>query len=732
MGNHCSSPRRKGKQNKRRGASNYSDGDKNSSVDHTSLRHAIVSAVPDVSIAKLYPVEDNFVMQPNGRKSPKSLAELATDSLCRSLPLLDGELPAGLPQDVTDDVVRSLVQHSALNATTLRILRQCSLAELSLAGCRGVTDQWLAPFAPPPQLYPSDDSMECDDEDNEEEEDDDEGFFSSMETTKNSSDQSTSSSETFLSAASPQPTANLTVLDLRGSQRLTDHGLMQLTAHLPRLQVAKLDNCHSLQGRGLVALTAARHHLHTLSLAQCRRLTDEGMLHVSHLVGLENLSLAGCRCLTDCALQALGDLYNLRKLDFSQCDLITDTGLQMLDNLEVLEELSLGWCRSLSDQGLAAVAAQPGRAEHLRILRLSRCHLTDEGLVHLGKLQALEELDLNGCHRLSSTATGRALAQLPRLEVLDVSYCPNILRAGWQGKIDKVRTLELCYAGVADGHLQHLEHLPALLELNLDSCPVGDTALAHLANHNVTPNLRALDLADTDLTDTGMTHIAKFQKLQRLSIFYCDVSNRGLRYLAQLPDLETLNLDSRDISDEGLRHLRKLTKLKNLDVFSGRITDVGCGHLSKIKSLETLELCGGSIGDQGCSYLGSLENLTSLNLSQNERISNRGAAALAALSKLKALNLSNTRVNGSALCYFSELCELQSLSLYGCPGMESGADLYKLRDSLPKLKCLRLNSASDLDGRINPTVVAACGDPFLDMPMEEDDAESMDVYSDHD
>ncbi len=46
-----------------------------------------------------------------------------------------------------DDVVESLVKHFALNATTLRVLRNCELGVLSLAGCRGVTDQWLEPLS---------------------------------------------------------------------------------------------------------------------------------------------------------------------------------------------------------------------------------------------------------------------------------------------------------------------------------------------------------------------------------------------------------------------------------------------------------------------------------------------------------------------------------------------------------------------------------------------------------
>ena len=101
----------------------------------------------------------------------------------------------------------------------------------------------------------------------------------------------------------------------------------------------------------------------------------------------------------------------------------------------------------------------------------------------------------------------------------------------------------------------------------------------------------------------------------------------------------------------------------------------------------------------GCAHLATLGNLTSLNLSQNERITNRGAASLAALSKLKALNLSNTRVNVNGLRYLSGLVHLQSLALYGCGGIQEEEKLKNLQKDLPSLKCLRLNcSLDDNDG----------------------------------
>jgi len=710
-------------------------------------RHSVVSAVPDGSISNLYPLSDNYINEDDGKRSPKSLADLCTDTLCRSLPYLNGELPPGLPQDVVDDLVNSLVKHKALNATTLRVLKNCELGALSLAGCRGVTDEWLEPLAattPSPMVsafYGG--GVECMDLDSSDHEKSSEVFYNAHYDDQISQEnsiveESSCSTSSFVSASSVplvgaasssddhpmsdqykkddessgdfyhhysqadsamavnSATSGMTLLDLRGSQRLTDKGLIKLS-NMGSLEVVRLDNCHSIVGRGLLAFSVS-HRLHTLSLANCRRLTDEAIINISHLNSLEALSLDGCRCLTDRSLAALGGLYRLKKLDLSQCDLLTDTGLEQLQNLEEIEELSLGWCRLITDNGIETLAKQPGRSRSLRILGLARCPITENGVEHLAVLENLEELDLNGCSDVGSAALGKALSRMKKLTNLDVSYCPGILRTSWQGKIAALKSLDLCYSGVRDSHLSRLTNLPALEELNFDSCPIGDWAIAHLADNTVVPNLTSLDLADTELTDLGMVHIGKFTKLKRLSLFYCNISNGGLRHLAKLSELEVLNLDSREIGDDGLWHLRNLKQLKSLDIFSGRITDSGCSHLAKIKSLESLELCGGGVSDLGCTMLATLDNLTSLNLSQNERITNRGAAALAALSNLKALNLSNTRVNYSALIHFSDMTKLQSLALYGCRGIEESKGLDRLQNGLPSLKCIRLNNGSDKDG----------------------------------
>lgn len=106
----------------------------------------VYTQVPNQSISHFYPPDDNYIRSESDptKRSPKSLTDLCIDSICRNLPNLDGALPAGLPPDVVDRIVQSLTSHASLNSTTLRTLSQCELSALSLANCRGVSDEWLA------------------------------------------------------------------------------------------------------------------------------------------------------------------------------------------------------------------------------------------------------------------------------------------------------------------------------------------------------------------------------------------------------------------------------------------------------------------------------------------------------------------------------------------------------------------------------------------------------------
>ena len=618
-----------------------------------------------------------------------------------------------------DELLRSLVNHSALNITTLKALRKCELGELPLHRCRGVSDEWLIALNNGNSALNANDNYQyLDKEEDVSSSSSTSSFHSAFSTPRKLPISSTllpgeksildiamsTESTIMVDMRRVSATASTTVLDLRGSQKLTDRGLLHLK-HLSALEVVRLDHCHSITGHGLNAFSNS-HMIHTLTISNCRCLTDKAIANIGHLTLLTSLALDGCRCLTNISLRTVGTLTNLTKLDVSQCDLLTDDALRYLHQLVYLEELSLGWCRRISDRGIQILVEQPLRQDNLLTLCLARCQISGIGVRHIARLKALQNLDLNGCCEIKSLGLGETLSALGQLQSLDVSNCPGILRSSWQGKINSLRVLDLCYAGVKDVHLSRFVNLPLLEEINIDSCPVGDWSLAHLADNNVVPNLTSLNLGDCDISDAGMAHLPKFTKLKSLSLFFCNISNAGLRHLSTMTTLENLNLDSRDISDDGLYHLRKLN-LKCLDVFSGGITAIGCTHIGKIKSLECLELCGGSIGDLGCIQLGeNLENLTSLNLAQNERITNNGASALAALHKLKSLNLSHTGVSASSLPFFKGLRQLQSLAMYGCRGVRNGKRVEILHSEMPNLKCLRIDGSSDNDGTVDNSSIS--------------------------
>ena len=619
----------------------------------------------------------------------------------------------------------------------MKALRKCELGELPLHRCRGVSDEWLIALnhEDTGNANGGNKYLDTHGEEYDSSSSSNSSFHSAMSTPRKLSNGLTGlrrentildipmTTETTMVDMPPvSATASTTLLDFRGSQKLTDRGLFHLK-HLSALEVVRLDHCHSITGPGLVALSSS-HLIHTLTMSNCRCLTDEAIANIGHLTLLTTLVLDGCRCLTNVALRTVGALTNLRKLDVSQCDLLTDDALRYLHQLVFLEELSLGWCRRISDRGIHILVEQPLRQENLLTLCLARCQVSDAGVRHLARLTALQNLDLNGCCDVNSLALGETLSALQHLQTLDVSYCPGILRSSWQGKIDSLKVLDLCYASVKDFHLSRLTHLPLLEEINFDSCQIGDWSLAHLADNNVVPNLTSLNLGDCDVSDAGMTHLPKFTKLKSLSLFYCSISNAGLQHLSTMTTLENLNLDSRDISDDGLCHLRKLN-LKCLDIFSGRITDIGCVHIGKIKTLESLELCGGSIGDLGCAQLAeNLENLTSLNLAQNELITNNGASSLAALINLKALNLSHTSVSASSLRFFKDLKQLQSLAMYGCRGVRNSKRVQILQGEMPNLKCLRVDGSSDNDGTVENTSGSSGEDSSS---QDNDDSMSSDI-----
>lgn len=187
--------------------------------------------------------------------------------------------------ELVDRLLRSLIAHRALGKIILSTFVNCDMTSLSLATCKNVQDDWLAPLARQSLIH----------------------------------------------------------LDLSRCSSITDMGLLQLHA-LHRLKCLSLKSCLGIKDRGLHALTFSRQ-LISLDLMDCRNLTDEGIKNIAHLSYLEHLHLAGCHLLTDQALQYISELIRLRTLNVNQCCQLTGDGLSScLPKLSYLQSLDLGHC----------------------------------------------------------------------------------------------------------------------------------------------------------------------------------------------------------------------------------------------------------------------------------------------------------------------------------------------------------------------------------------------------
>ncbi|MAG32759.1 MAG: hypothetical protein CL908_17910 [Deltaproteobacteria bacterium] len=113
---------------------------------------------------------------------------------------------------------------------------------------------------------------------------------------------------------------------------------------------------------------------------------DEDLAMLVHLPSLKRLTLTGCS-VTD---QGLEHVKGLPLLELGLRDTkVTDAGLPLVAEMRGLQRLDLNMLSGVTNEGLMHV----GRLENLTFLRLNYTGTTGEGLRHLKSLSKLERLD---------------------------------------------------------------------------------------------------------------------------------------------------------------------------------------------------------------------------------------------------------------------------------------------------------------------------------------------------
>ncbi|CEL92344.1 unnamed protein product [Vitrella brassicaformis CCMP3155] len=224
----------------------------------------------------------------------------------------------------------------------------------------------------------------------------------------------------------------LKVLVLQNCKQVVNKVVRSILQGCGELRVLRLDGCKNVTDGAFLPrpfeMSLGLLSLEVLSLSRCPQITDESILCILKACSrLRSIDLSYCRHITDSlvgeVLTCIGG--NLQTLDVSFCAGVTDEAFMALTggSTPSLVEVGVGGCR-ISDEAVYRIAAASPLLESIDLRWCN--HVTDDGVLRLSQMCChLQTVCLKGCPGLSDASIA-ALARLPKLRAVDVSWCLSI------------------------------------------------------------------------------------------------------------------------------------------------------------------------------------------------------------------------------------------------------------------------------------------------------------------
>lgn len=274
------------------------------------------------------------------------------------------------------------------------------------------------------------------------------------------------------------------------------------------------------------------------------KVTSWGWRHIARLQRLRILSLSHIK-LDENALEYLRTTPSLREFELNDVA-VNMQGLHSLQNLEKLERLKF-------QAGISTCLALTSENDHgpprtyipSWEVKETLQSLTHYALVCISPLEQIKVLDLSNGY-LPDRYTGCSsefdvqLSCGPYLRVLDVGND----RAGadmtnflYRWLLVSPDPCSLC-----------------LQELRLNATSFSDSNLVRLKeclswpNCNLFPNLRKLNLSNTQITDFALRYLLEFNHLQILDLEDTYITDEGVQYLERLSSLKQVNMEGTGVT----------------------------------------------------------------------------------------------------------------------------------------------------------------------------------------
>ncbi|CBH17045.1 T. brucei spp.-specific protein [Trypanosoma brucei gambiense DAL972] len=389
---------------------------------------------------------------------------------------------------------------------------------------------------------------------------------------------------------------NLKCLDLN-STNIDDSCIGEISA-CAKLSKLSVSECNNIIDATPISQLAALEELNLNS--NCH--ITKGIGTLGMLLRLRMLDLSGVS-VEDNFLKDLCDCGPLERLNLSYC--IQLTNINPLSNATAIEELNLNGCRRIT-RGIGVVWALP----KLRVLHMKGVHLSEPSLDSVGTGGSLVKVSLDNCAGFGDMTL---LSSIVTLEELNIQKCADIISGVCcLGTLPYLRVLNIKEAHISSLDFTGIGASKSLLQLTLESI----TGLS---------NVEAL---------------ANILTLEKLSLLGCNGIDAGIGCLGNLPQLKVLDLSGTNTDSDSLRGL----------CVSQTIVSLNLSHCWKVTSV---------------FHISALETLNELNLSDCIRI-NAGWEALEKLQQLHVAILSNTHITDRDISHFSKCKELVTLDLSFC------------------------------------------------------------------
>jgi hypothetical protein len=358
------------------------------------------------------------------------------------------------------------------------------------------------------------------------------------------------------------------------------------------------------------------------------------------------LDLGGVQEIGDAELEGIGGLTRLERLNLAGTA-ITDAGLRHLHRLDALRDVNLSWTRT-GDGALRALAGKP----HLATFR-SGVGVTDDGIALFHDWPAFKTWQ-GGEERLGlveyeskptflvlrGTFTDRGLASLRGLDGLFGLNLDDrrlaITAAGMRPLAD-LRHLASLAVDATDEWMPYIAALPHLRYLSIQDTTAGDEGFAALARSRTLEHLWGRRCHN--LRSRGFLALSEMPALRGLSVSCVNVGDDALAALPRFPALRELM--PMDVSDAGYRHIGRCTELDSLVLMYCRdTTDAATEHITGLEKLTYYFNSYTTITDRTPELLSTMDSLERITFDTCHGLTDAGIGRLARLPRLRELSVS--------------------------------------------------------------------------------------------